>query len=82
MSEFNPNHPVVISARDQWHKFCAILMHKSGRENVEITSDDINTFMGLNKSIVIDARNDRLFLRLMDNQEAMKLAREEGGLPV
>jgi len=80
--ELNPNHPVVEETRDQWHKLCAILMHKFGRKHVEITSSDIDTLAYSGQAIVIDMRGGRCVLRLVSMEEGQRLAREEGGLPV
>jgi len=82
MSELNPNHPVTQQARDQWHKFAAILMHKFGKTAVEITIEDIENLSDGESCIVVDERGGKCVLRLMTMAEGEKLAREEGGLPV
>jgi len=81
--ERNPNHPVVNKAREEWHKFCAIVLHKTGKTEMEITSQDVDNFTnsGL-ANIVLDCRGGRLVLRLVSDEEGERLARKEGGLPV
>lgn len=84
MSELNPNHPVTRALSLEWHKLCAIVMLKAGLAEVEITSADIDRLaeeMGENGAIVADARGGRLVLRFVDQIEAARLARLEGGLP-
>ncbi len=83
-NELNPNHPVTVEVREQWHKLCAIALHKLGVSELEITSADICAFaeaLGEGAAIVADARNHRLILRLVNGAEAARLARKEGGLP-
>lgn len=74
MNELNPNHPVVVEMRDQWHKLCAFALFILGSPDLEITSADIEEFQ--------HALGGNITLRLVNGQEAEKLAREEGGLPV
>lgn len=81
MDELNPNHPVVIEAREHWHKFCAILMQKMGQTEVEITLDDVMKFGDNENAIVLDQRGGRCVLRLVSMEEGERLAREAGGLP-
>lgn len=80
--ELNPNHPVVQEARDQWFKYCAILMAKMGKTDVEITVDDVMTLGDNQSTIVLDNRGGRCVLRLVSMAEGERLARNEGGLPV
>lgn len=78
----NPNHPVVRQVAPEWHKFCALVMHKLGAEAVEITAFDISAIVEADRAnVVIDTRGGRCVLRLVTNVEAARLAREEGGLP-
>lgn len=84
MHEMNPNHPVVIEMREQWHKLCAIMLHRFGRSDAEITAEDIQRFtddLGPEGAIVCDTRGGRLVLRLVNGEQAKRLAREAGGLP-
>lgn len=39
--ELNPESPALTAARGQWHKICALLMHKQGLKEVTITMQDI-----------------------------------------
>ena len=76
--ELNPNNPVVRQMSNQYHKLCAVLMVKFGVKEIEITPEDIAKLEGEN-NIVLDARNNQLWLRIVDDKTAQKLAREWGG---
>lgn len=79
----NPNHPVVKETQEQWYKLCAILMHKQGLTEVEITAADIDAFMHSGRAnITVHPKHDRYILRLVSDEEGARLAREAGGLPV
>jgi hypothetical protein len=82
-NELNPNHPVTVEIREQWHKLLAVLMHKFGLTEVEITVDDLLTLekSGL-MNITAHPKGDVITLRLVSDAEAARLAREEGGLPI
>lgn len=83
MSELNPNHPVTIELREQWHKLCAILLFKSGATEVQITADDIERFANsVLTNITIHPEGDVLTLALVSSTEAARLAREGRGLPI
>jgi hypothetical protein len=88
--EVNPNHPMTKFAREQWHKICAILMQKLEAEHkipclpdyeVEITPGEIDRLSERNMAVVIQERDQRLFIRLMPIEMGEKLAREHGGMP-
>ena len=79
--EVNPNHPVTQFARENWHKIAALLMQRLGADEVEITIEDVERLSARGVSIVIQDKNERLFVRLIGNAEAERLAREEGGMP-
>jgi hypothetical protein len=83
-TELNPNHPVTQKMRTEWHTIAAILLMKlvadERRPELEITMQDVRDLAEMNGAIVIDARGDKLMLRLLDNAEAVALAREAGGL--
>lgn len=79
--ELNPNHRVVSTMRDEWHKVAALLLHKAGLSAVEITVDDIDGFSQSNLAIVADSRGGRFVIRLVSMAEAQRLAKQEGGLP-
>lgn len=76
----NPNHPVVRQVESEWHKLCALVMHKLGTPEVEITQADIAALAAAGVAIVADARGGRFVLRLLGEAEAERLARKEGGL--
>lgn len=83
MSEINPNHPVTNEVREQWHKFCAILMFKFGVKEVEITISDLEAFQKQDHtSIAVKPENDTISLILLTNEEAKRLAEKAGGLPI
>ena len=75
--ELNPNNPLVREAHSQWHAICAIIMAKLKLSNVEITEEDLARVKG--QSIVIDNRNQQLNIRLVSDDEAKRLARQNGG---
>jgi hypothetical protein len=81
--ERNPNHPVVRELSDQWYKICAALMLKFGKTEIQITEHDLKRLSDSDKAnIVADTRGDRfLTLRLVSDDEAIRLAKKEGGLP-
>lgn len=82
MSEINPNHPVTQMTRDNWHKIVGVLMLKFGVTDVEIEIDDVLRMGDNEKAVVADCRGGRFIIRVMDNKQAVALARKEGGLPV
>jgi hypothetical protein len=83
MNELNPNHPVTRELHDQWYKLCAILLFKSGRREAKITSDDIERFTSSGyANITMHPKGDVITLALVNDEEAARLARKEGGLPV
>ena len=79
--ELNPNNPTTAAVRDQWHKLCAILILKGNVREVEITTADVARLEKERLSIVADCRGGKLVLRLVDEKEGERLARQEGGLP-
>ena len=80
--ELNPNNPVLVALRDNWHVVAAVILHKLGKE-IEITNADIEAFRARGGiAVVADARGKGLVLRLTSRAEAERLARGEGGLPV
>lgn len=79
--ELNPNNPTTTAVRDQWHKLCAILIFKGNVREVEITPSDVARLEKEKLSIVADCRGGNFVLRLVDEKEGERLAREEGGLP-
>jgi hypothetical protein len=81
--ELNPNHQVVQALHDQWHTIVAILLHKQGETDVELTEEDVRALQAAfpqGQAVVADARGGRFVLRLMPIDKAMALARAEGGL--
>lgn len=80
--ELNPDHPVTKEVREQWHKFCALVMFKAGLSKVSITVKDIEEFARSKRTnIVSHVKNEVIELSLVDDKEAERLARKEGGLP-
>jgi len=85
MDEINPNHPVTRAMHDHWHKIVAILLSRppyNGR--AEITESEIakwgDKYEG--HAVVIKETQGKLVLYMVDAQEAQRLARQEGGLPI
>lgn len=81
----NPNHPVAKLLDTEWHKLCAVLIEKLNHgQPVCITEQDIERFNANHDhgcGIVADSQPDGLHLRIVEFDEAQRLAREEGGLP-
>lgn len=80
--EVNPNHPVTTEMRNQWHKLLAIVMHKNGLKDVEITIDDVAALGDYEHAVVADTRDGEFHVRLVTMEEGMKLAKTQGGFPV
>jgi hypothetical protein len=81
--ELNPNHPVVIESREQWHKYCALIMHKLGKTELEIYPADVDGFTSSGKTnIILHAHKNSVTIKLVSDAEGEKLAREAGGLPI
>lgn len=83
LTELNPNHEVTQSMREQWAKIVVMLMLRDGVTETVIplnVIEDAVTQRELNLTVRIsDTRG--IVLKLVDNAEAARLAREEGGLP-
>lgn len=81
MESLNPNHPSVIAVHDHWHKIAALLMIQMGKTKTIITPQEIERLDGCNICIRFDdSKGIELFI--VDDEEAVRLARKEGGLPV
>lgn len=86
--EFNPNHPVTQTVHDHWHKIVALLLHKFQRQigtHVVISASDLEdlqrAYPGM-PSVVMHVNTDGIRLYLVDQAEAERLAKKEGGLPI
>jgi hypothetical protein len=79
----NPNHPVTQSVADQWHKIAALLVARSGKRRVVITLAEVERLSanpaGVN--ITVKFTDEGIVLTLVNDAEADRLARQEGGLP-
>ncbi len=83
MKELNPNHRTTRTVHDHWHKVAAMLLWKLSRhEPVVFTIAEIQEADNAGINIVIKDADNRLTVYLVDDVEAERLAREEGGLPV
>ena len=81
--ELNPNHKATQGAHDHWHKIAVLLMIKMGKTHVVISPAEIDRLGESQKNIAIrfdDIKGIELFI--VDDAEAARLARKEGGLPV
>lgn len=84
MHELNPNHRVTRTVHDHWHKIVAILISRppyNGR--AEISEEEIHNWAEKyeGSAVVIKDADHKLTLYLVDEKEAKRLAKEEGGLP-
>lgn len=85
INELNPNHPVTQFSRDQWVKIVALLMIMDNKTSIKIPRSVIDkAFIRSGQLNVTIQFNDRegILLRLVGNEEAERLAKEEGGLPI
>lgn len=81
MAELNPNHEVTTAMREQWQKICAVVMHKYGIGSLQISIADIEEFAGSNKcNIVLHSGEEFITVRLVDDETAVALAADAGGL--
>jgi hypothetical protein len=81
--EINPNHGVLQEVRQEWHKLCALAMHKMGKAELVITSGDIEAFTHSGMAnITVHPSGNIITLRLVSDEEALRLARGAGGMPV
>ncbi len=83
LSELNPNHGVTAEVREQWHKLCALVMFKLGKTEINITVDDVERLTASGRAnITVRPKGHVITLALVDDAEAARLARKEGGLPI
>lgn len=83
MDSLNPNHPAVVGAHDHWHKIAALLMLKMGVTKTVISPAEIERLGDSETNIAIKFNDSTgIELYIIDNNEAARLARREGGLPV
>lgn len=80
MSEINPNHPMTAAVHDQWHKLCAVLVQKLADGHAVITLRDLQ-LMSPGTCITVQETIHGIELRLVTEEEGMRLARQQGGLP-
>lgn len=83
--KINTNHPVTQMLDDEFmHKIAAVLVMKAGGR-AEITMDDLDQlrtmFNDEQPTLVTKSNDHNLEFWLVSESEAMKLARNEGGLP-
>jgi len=86
MSELNPNHPVTAAVHDHWHKLCALLLHKFAAGHAVITARDVGGMTDLfanegGPTIVVQETERGLELTIISGRQAVRLARQQGGLP-
>lgn len=84
MNELNPNHPVTQEVHDHWHKIAFMLMRKMGKDRVVITPQEVERFANDDGGAITIRFDDTIGaeLRIVSCEEAGRLARSEGGLPV
>lgn len=73
----NPNHPALKDL--EWHKVAAVLVHMLGGEVV--ISEEVFASMPDKFAIAVFSGDDHIRLKMMTQEEAQRLAREQGGLP-
>ena len=78
--ELNPHHPTTRKFSDQWHKLLAVMMHKNGVTHVVITAADVEAATATGLNISVQELKDGIHLRLVDDETAIQLARQHGGI--
>lgn len=76
--EINPEHPVTQELREQWHKICAVVLHKLKISYIGITAEDL-TELGPDVAVIAHAKKDMLEIRLMTLAEAKQYAKDHPG---
>lgn len=76
--ELNPNHQVLRELHEHWQKIAAILVAKAGGHAV-ITMEDIAASRNL--AIAVRGTETTIEMYMLDPEQALALARKEGGLP-
>jgi hypothetical protein len=79
--ELNPNHPVLGTVRDHWHKIAAFIMWKLKQKRIEFSLADIDAMGKEDLVIVLHDHSDSIEVKLMPREEGERLAREHGGMP-
>ncbi len=73
MSTENPQN-VVQEVEDQWHKICALLLHKFNLGHVVISNEDLNNMAAAMKGeqpiIVLDPQAEGVHIELMPESAA------------
>lgn len=82
MAELNPDNLLVKALREQWQKLCAIVMHKQGMREINITREDIEAFVGMFEGelpvILVQEKGEVIVLKLVKWSDAEKLAKQHG----
>jgi len=73
--EVNPDHPMTLGVRQQWHKIVALLLMRSGPAS--FSSDDFAALGAANVAVAVDDHHDTLNVRLVSAAEAQRLAAAE-----
>lgn len=83
MAALNPNHPTTRAMEGQWHAVLALVMNKLGVTELTISDADVAAMAPGAGVAVQDGRNGDglLHVWLVSPEEALRLAREQGGLP-
>jgi len=81
--ELNPNHPMTSGMREQWHKIVAVMLFKSAGKtaSIKIYPGDLERLNQASVSVAIKEENGYIRIWLVDEKEAKRLAKQEGGLP-
>jgi hypothetical protein len=79
--ELNPNHSTTRGVHGHWHKIAGLLMLHFGKTQVTIPLNEIQNLEGMNIAIRFDDSKG-IDIFIVDDAEAVRLSRKEGGLPV
>lgn len=81
--KLNPRHPVTQAADGNWHKFLALVMHKSGIDTIDLSEKDINglvnRYPGQMATVVVRemAKERVIRLSIVSEAEGRRLANAE-----
>lgn len=84
MVELNPNHPVTAGLHDNWHKLLLLVLFKYRDvlpKDVVIVREDLDKLLAEFEgrgmpTIFAHDRSDGLHLRVIDEEEGVRLAHE------
>jgi hypothetical protein len=81
--KLNPNNEVTQAMDEQWQKIAGLIMHKLGKNVINISMDDLTemsqAYDGYPVIVVIESP-EFITVKLVTYKEGQKLAKQHGGL--